>query len=263
VKIFIVVAALAVTCAPVFAVAAVNPVVDAATGYLLGGTSGGKWLNAKATAPSLKGGEIYRLYDSRRFLGAASGKKPEAGDGPCEDTFFVGLTKKPAVAIGGTWNAMPRIPQVIKTSQPVYRAAVAAKLKDHGLTKPVVKITQLLRVDLEGDGEPEVLICATNHAFASPGNPRTASRPGEYSLIALRKVVRGKVKTIMLADEYYPTARVFNAPNIYTLAGVFDLNGDGKMEIVIKGRYYEGDWTSAFEVRGDKAVEVLSAGCGA
>jgi len=37
----------------------------------------------------------------------------------------------------------------------------------------------------------------------------------------------------------------------------------GKMEIVTHGRYYEGDWTTIYEMRGVKAVKVLEEGCGA
>jgi hypothetical protein len=40
------------------------------------------------------------------------------------------------------------------------------------------------------------------------------------------------------------------------------LNGDGKMEIVTFGRYYEGDGTMVYEMRNNKAVKVLEAACG-
>ena len=36
----------------------------------------------------------------------------------------------------------------------------------------------------------------------------------------------------------------------------------GKMEIMTHGRYYEGDWTTVYEMRGNKAVQVLESGCG-
>ena len=72
-----------------------------------------------------------------------------------------------------------------------------------------------------------------------------------------------RIATMLLAGEVYPRAKVFNAPNAYTLAGIYDLNGDGKMEIVLRSNYYEGGSTSIFEVQGATAKEVVSSGCGA
>ena len=40
------------------------------------------------------------------------------------------------------------------------------------------------------------------------------------------------------------------------------LNGDGKMEIVVFGEYYEGAFSSVYEISGNKAAKVLETGCG-
>jgi hypothetical protein len=50
---------------------------------------------------------------------------------------------------------------------------------------------------------------------------------------------------------------------VYKVGGVFDLNGDGKMEILLTGRYYEGDWTTIYDASGDHVKIVTSSGCGA
>src|SRR5690606_22445693 len=135
-----------------------------------------------------------------------------------------------AFAIGGTWNALPRVPRRMSTSQPVYRNAVAAILKRHGIAHPVVNIGQIWRVDLDGDLEPEVLISASRYE-GYPDHIRPDSRAGDYSLVLLRKMVRGKLKTIVLDEEYHTVAKTFNAPVFYKLAAVLDANGDGKMEV--------------------------------
>jgi hypothetical protein len=45
--------------------------------------------------------------------------------------------------------------------------------------------------------------------------------------------------------------------------GVFDLDGDGKMEIVIGSRYYEGEATSIYRCDAKECEALLSVSCGA
>ena len=53
---------------------------------------------------------------------------------------------------------------------------------------------------------------------------------------------------------------------VFRVPAVADLDGDGQMEIVTQGFYYEGSWTEMWEyVNNDEGetVAVLSVGCGA
>ncbi len=263
--------ALALFCIPAIAVAAtirsskISPIVDVPSGYLLGGSQGTKWVSAKQTAAQMKGGEAYRVLELRRQISRAVGSKARTNEAPCLETFFVDIKPKIGeLAVGGAGNAQPRTPQTLSNNSPVYRKIVGDILKKHGL-KPNVKITQIMRVDLEGDGTQEVLISATNYKGYAGSLDSISSRSlkNEYSMVLLRKVVGSKVVTQMLDEEYYVKDRDFNAPNIFTIAGVWDLNGDGRLEIVTRGRYYEGDATMVYEMRGGKAVKVLESGCGA
>jgi len=244
--------------------APIRPIVDVESGYLLGGSVGNKWLDAKTTAAQMKGRETYRVYDKTRRSSTGIGSKPRSHEAPCEDTWFVDIKpKKGVIAVGGNWNTMPRASQTLSNDSPVYRKAVADILKKHGI-KPNVKITQITRVDLEGDGTQEVLISATNHkGYAdSPDTVSTRSLANEYSILFLRKVVGGKVVTQMLDEEYFTKDMHFNAPDIFTIAGVWDLNGDGRMEIVTFDRYYEGNGATVYEMRNNRATKVLYSGCG-
>lgn len=247
--------------------APIVPVVDARLGYLLGGTRNGKWINDKDTARALKGGEPYRVYGFSTLLGATTGSKTRTDEAPCNETHWVRLQRNynGVVAVGGKWNALPRRFRVQNTQQKVYRDEVARILRQRGIKNPKVNITQLWRVDLEGDGIEEVLLTATNYKGmkAGPYSISANAGAGEYSIVTLRKIVNGKVQNIPVAGEVYPKAKVFNAPNAYTVAGVYDLNGDGKMEIVVNSNYYEGGATSVFEVQGGTVKEVIATGCGA
>jgi hypothetical protein len=250
--------------APLYAADAVYPILDVQSGYLLGGSARGKWLKADTAARAMRGGETYRSYGLNYLIATARGGLPKTEGPPCPETSFVTLSpRRGTIAVGGAWNALPRVPKIESRTQPVYRAAVTAILRKHGIVRPQVHITQILRVDLDGDGEAEVLLTATHGLQRSEGSISTGSTSGSYSFSLLRKVVNGKVKTIILGENYFPKARTFNAPTVYKIAAVLDLNGDEKMEIVMHARYYEGASTTVYEVRDNKAIEVLNAGCGA
>ena len=182
------------------------------------------------------------------------------------------------MAIAASWNALPRKPRVVDPTQKVYIDSVRDFLKTKGIEQPKVKIENILRVDLDGDGEDEVLISSTNYFSKdtldyAPNVAPNAEVPmkspaGSYSMVLLRRVVAGKVETQLVQGEFYPKAYVssdgsFNAPNAYSVIAVLDLDGDGKMEIVIGSQYYEGGATTIYRCDPKQCAELLSVGCGA
>jgi len=117
---------------------------------------------------------------------------------------------------------------------------------------------------MDGDGQDEILISANNYAYYQPGAaPPSASRAGDYSLLLARRVIGGRVRTLVLRGEYYPHAKTFNAPNDTHIAACLDVNGDGRMEIITHDRYYEGEETSVLQLGASGFKSVLSSGCGA
>ena len=138
------------------------------------------------------------------------------------------------IAIAAPWNALPRKPKVIDTTQKAYVEAVRDFLKTKGIQQPKVKIESILRADLDGDGEEEVLISATNY-FSKDNHLPMRSPAGSYSMVLLRRMVAGKVETQLVEGEFHPKAYVrkgdsFDAPNAYKVIATLDLDGDGKME---------------------------------
>jgi len=132
---------------------------------------------------------------------------------------------------------------------------------------------RILRVDLDGDGEEEVLISATNYftndksddtsAAPFPEAPVQAPRPGSYSIVILRRVVSGNVQTKLVAGEVYAKPDESVAPNVFNLAAILDLNGDGKLEVIVHSFYYEGGQTTIYLCEPDKIEAALSVECGA
>jgi hypothetical protein len=245
----------------------VHPAVDVQNGCLLGGTARDKWMADTAIAPLLKGGENYRLYTLKGPASEAVGTKPKEGETPCNGAQEVKLSPdtNEGFAVGGEWNAMPRAPQMLSVNDPVYRQVVAGILRKHGLARAKVNITQVLKVDLEGDGTDEVLISASyldGGLNRNDGPMAVRVKKGDYSFVILRKVVGGKVLDIELAGEFYPRHREATATQ-YAVNGVLDLNGDGRMEVILSVDYYEGSSSTVFRINGARVDNVFGCGCGA
>ncbi|HLW35969.1 MAG TPA: FG-GAP repeat protein [Chthoniobacterales bacterium] len=253
------------------AAAELHPIVEVQTGYLFGASSDGKWIKADEASKSLSDGTSYRVYGLTQALGESKGGKATPEDAPCDQTLSVSLSPKPdkgVIAIAAPWNALPRKVQVLDATQKVYTDAVRDFLKTKGIDQPKVKIDNIVRVDLDGDGEEEVLVSATNYLSKDNTVPMR-SPAGSYSMVILRRVVNGKVETQLVEGEFHPKAysssdeSSFDAPNAYKVVAVLDLDGDGKMEIVVGSHYYEGEATTIYRRDPKKIEAVLDVGCGA
>jgi hypothetical protein len=246
------------------------PVMDFGTGCLLGGALDRRFIPADEATKKITGGEVYKIYGLQGRLGKAIGTKPASIGVPCEDVTAISTTpsheRENVVGLGSTWAGMPRVPIAISPNLVVYKNAVSDLLKARGIAHPTVMIDQIYRIDLEGDGVSEVLISASYFKHGNVPQPSAGPSPdadaGDYSIVFMRKLVAGVVQTVVLAENVYTQDAEFIAPNQYRLRGVMDINGDGTMEILMFGRYYEGQWTSVFQVKGTDVQEVLSCGCG-
>ncbi len=243
------------------------PIVDLKLGGLLGGSQDGKWIEPGLAAESImNGGSDLFIYgfDGKEKTPIYSAKRAPAED-VCSDFYRTELDIKDRLGLGlgvaAPWNAMPRIPKRLKTPTAAYKTAITALLKKEGVKKPVVKTAQIFLIDLDNDGTDEALITATN----IKSEFGVGWKAGEYSFVMLRKVTKDGVKDYLVDGNIFKSGQDNGgAPNRYEISSIADLNGDGKMEVVIYSEYYEGAGAAAFEMRGGKLelIKEIQAGCG-
>jgi hypothetical protein len=269
-KTFVFVAAL-LTCAGGLLAADLHPIVEVQIGYLFGAISDGKWIKADETVKLISDETTYQVYGLTQALGEAKAGKPTRPEGlPCEETLAVSLSPKPengVIAIAAAWNALPRKPKVIDPTQKAYVDVLRDFLGTKEIKQPKVKIDSILRVDLDGDGEEEVLISAANY-FGKADRVPMRSPAGSYSMVLLRRVVAGKVETQLVEGEFHPKAYMskegsFDAPSIHKVIATLDLDGDGKLEVVVGSNYYEGEEITIYRYDPKKVEALLSVACGA
>lgn len=245
---------------------AVYLAVDARGGELLGSFNGRTWSDALKTMPLVKEGETFRLYSLKGAVGTGTIGKPKPPEYPCDDMVDVTISPLPEgeddiIAVNGSWDAQPRPPKIQSTDQQEYRDVVSSYLRRVGISRPKVTIFQVLRVDLDGDGTEEVLISAN-----SADNPSIYMSKGDFSVILLRRVARGRAQTIPIVSEVelknhdvpYETG---NWHHKETVAGILDINGDGVMEVVTNYQSVYDAGKIVYEVKGIKPKQVLYWGC--
>lgn len=240
--------------------------IDLPWRYVIGGCANGRWLDSQTTGKRLNASVTpYRAFTLAGEVKSVTAAKAAPDDDLCPDLWMQTITpeldlEEKVIGVNAPWNPMPRLAKSADVTQEKYVAAVRELLVGKGIAKPKVSIRQLLRVDLEGDGEEEVLITATHYKNEAE---LISAKAGDYSFVALRRVVDRKVRTQFVMGEVYPKSDTNGLLNTFEVGGLLDLNGDGILEVIVRSSYYEGGGTHVWQLDHGKLVSVLSIACGA
>jgi hypothetical protein len=235
----------------------------------LGWWDGGNWMQVdELTSLPVSGGEDYQVV----LLGSdeiVSGGTPTV---QCEPLFNPGVELSDADALGdwpdpvglaisAPWDLTPHFIQE-ETDNGTYSDLARPLLATRGLDveNPVIK--QVVRFDMDGNGENEVLAVAED----IEDSDSLFAQEGDYSLVFMRIVVEGEVQTAILGESIVTEVQEGTTPFIlsHSVAAVADLSGDGKMEMIIHEVYYEGSGWTVWEYVNDDLGPVfqIGSGCG-
>lgn len=160
-------------------------------------------------------------------------------------------------------KALPKTRKVTQMALPssTYQGLIAEAT---GVKDPI--ITQLFKVDLDGDGKDEVVFTVDSGDLIYDA----AGNASSYAFVGVRRVgADDQVKThfIYQHKESWTVAQissgeVFIAHRYGKVLGLTDIDGDGRAEILTEDGFYEGYSRTVYRL-GDKVEAVGSMGCGA
>ena len=253
-------------------------VLIAHNNYLVGAAQNGKWL--KDTDVPNEFGKPLKFIGFDSFK---SGEKPSAiygtlGQLGCNanlfyfsespkvpESIFDETSLKPILAISSNakWNPLPRYAKKISLTNKTYRKIALDFLKTKKINTKSVKLENIFSVDLEGDGTDEIFLEATNYKDKN-GEIGGTARAGNYSFVLMRKMINGKPKNFLIEGEFHPKKPIQeDYISEFELSAFADLNGDGKMEVILYGLYsYGGVSTEIYELDKNRLKEVLGVECG-
>jgi hypothetical protein len=143
-----------------------------------------------------------------------------------------------SVYVSGLTPRVPRRVAFLATDSPIYRKVVRDFLDGAGLRNAKVRLSMIVRADIDGDGTDEVLIEARSRDDLDRVSSMGTGK-GDYSLVLLRYVEKGSGKGQTL--EFISRKRG-ETLELKRVRGLADLDADGRMEIVTEGKGYE--WTN-------------------
>jgi hypothetical protein len=260
--------------------------VDALVPLLIGGSSDGGWLflgawqqdswqpasdpSGNPIRPGIAAGTPFVVSNLSGETPVTLGENTEACfDGRVGPAIDVELAPPDPPGFGYSavalpvpaWPLEPRPIAVSSTAPEAYRALGEAAFEDEAVDATQGAVEQLVVTDLDGDGDDEALV---SFEFVQPSAGPGA--PGDLAALLVIDATTRAADTVLLSavpDDVTDGDGPFEIIERYRIMEVADLNGDGRMEVLVHAWYYEGAAVIVYTYDDGALTEVLAAGCGA
>jgi len=223
----------------------IRPGIEAGTAFVVSNLSG--------ETPVTLGENTEACFDGR--VGPAIDVELAPPDPPGFGYSAVALFQKP-------WPLKPRPVAVTSTAPEAYRALGEAAFEDEPVDATQGAVEQLVVTDLDGDGDDEALV---SFEFVQPS--AAPGVPGDLAALLVIDATTREADTVLLSvvpdDAGDGDDGSFELIERYRILDVADLNGDGRMEVLVHAWYYEGAAVIVYTYDDGELTEVLAAGCGA
>lgn len=208
-----------------------NAFYDLSTDFLV-------W-DKQSKTPSIWQGQRYKAYQNNAFIGNLVVKTVNEIESIACTHWRIEFENTPEamgngniIAVRTDKNIRPQKCVNIDTSSAIYKKILREYLIGEGITTSVISIKKIIKTDLENDGVDEVLIEA---AHIGSGYPPYGPELGHYSMIILRKLVKGKVLMSTVCGGAITTPY----DTQYYLETVLDYDKDGINEVIISESAHE------------------------
>ncbi len=223
--------------------------------------------DSDSEAPAELGPRDWSVATLDGLVAQAKGAAPAIGECACLELPQVSLAPPPDVAGAALASNLPLgLPSKLErlsADSPAYVKAARDWLDHLGLTAAPVRLTQVIRTDLEGDGVDEVLLAgAYNNIVVADADLKV----GRYAFLLLRKLVDGRVVT-SLVDGYfdplpYAQEQTIDGWSSVDVIAVVDLDGDGVAEVAVTVGTWEGIDYGVYRLQGSALLQQANCGCG-
>ncbi|MGE5416732.1 MAG: hypothetical protein ACM3UZ_08245 [Acidobacteriota bacterium] len=227
-------------------------------GAVIGGYRNGTWLDPEAVYSKITDRQ-YKIYSFDEALGKGAGTIPESREKQAVYAIdMTGVDKdEDYTALACSWDAMPRIAKEKSILGQKSTSAMRNILRDNGISRNTpIKIKQILVADMEGDGTDETIVLAEN---ISPLTSVLSNN--SYSFLVVRKEMDEETLSIIVHKETAPDdpEQSESMAVTYSVKSVLDLNGDGKLEILVHSQYYDGEGYQIYGINGNQAKLLLES----
>jgi hypothetical protein len=220
----------------------IRPGIEAGTPFTVSNLSGETSVSAGENAEACLDGRVGPSFD----VDVAPAEPPTSS-----------YSYNAVAVLDQPWPLKPRPVAATSTAPDAYQALGEAAFVDQPVDASKGTIEHVVVTDLDGDGDDEALAA---FEFIQP-----TDGPGEAGDFAAILLIDATTRAADTVTRWWIDQDAedgdFDYIERYRVLDVADLNGDGRMEVLVHAWHFEGASVDVYTYDGSELTRVLSSGC--